>query len=416
MIGLFDRVVGAGVDLGQTHAEQRRVRTINMVAAGAFSCTAVLTVVFAVLGVRVLGETPFWLFLSSSMVFLLGYVLVLALNRRGHHDRAGTLALATGLTNLVFASAFVGFGVGTSVFLAVPAMAALLVTRLTQSRVRWVFVVLAVLAFAVLAAVDTPVAAAIADTWVETTLVAVNFAGMVAFAVSVVWYQRLLADRAEEALAKANEQAESLLLNILPAHIAERLKAGESPIADRIENVSILFADIVGSTPLSERLSAVELVALLDGLFTRFDDLADAFGLEKIKTIGDAYMVVGGLDATRNDSAAAVADMALAMRNELEGHRTDQTGTLHMRFGIASGPVVAGVIGTRKFSYDLWGEMVNLASRMESQGAPGSIQVSEETYVALRDTHIFGQPRVLDIKGKGPATVYYLSGRLPLPR
>ena len=413
MNDFIDRVVGGGVDRGQPPSEQRRVRTINIVAAGAFACTAVLTVVFAVLGVRVLGETPFWLFLSTSMVFMLGYLVVLVLNDQGHHDGAATLALATGLTNLVFASAFVGFGVGTSVFLAVPAMAALLVTRLTQPAVRWTFVVLAVVAFWVLAVVDTPVAPAIAGTWAETTLVAVNFAGMVAFAVTVVWYQRLLADQAEEALSKANEQAETLLLNILPRHVAERLKAGESPIADRIEGVSILFADIVGSTALSERLSAVELVALLDGLFTRFDELADSFDLEKIKTIGDAYMVVGGLDGTRDGSTAAVADMALAMRAELQGRKADDSGRLNMRYGIASGPVVAGVIGSRKFSYDMWGETVNLASRMESQGEPGMIQVAEDAYMALQSTHTFSQPRVIDIRGKGPTTVYYLNGRLP---
>lgn len=384
-----------------------------MVAVGAFSCTAVLTVVFTVSGARILGETPMWLFLSSSIAFMCGYVLVLIVNGLGYHDGAGTLALATGLTNLVLASAFVGFGVGTSVFLAVPAMAALLVTRPTKPGVRWTFVVLSVGAFAVLAAVDTPVAEAIAGTWVETTLVAVNFAGMVGFAVSVVWYQRLLADRAEDALARANEQSERLLLNILPRHIAERLKAGESPIADRIDDVSILFADIVDSTPLSNRLSPTELVTLLDGLFTGFDELADSFGLEKIKTIGDAYMVVGGLNGEEEGAAAAVADMALAMRRELADRKTADSDGLHMRFGIASGPVVAGVIGNRKFSYDLWGETVNLASRMESQGEPDQIQVTEQTHIALQDSYRFSPPRQVDIKGKGPTTAYYLNERIP---
>jgi class 3 adenylate cyclase len=410
---LFDWVVGSGVTIGQSHAEQRRVRTINVVAVGAFSCTAILTVLFAVLGSRILGDTPFWLFLSSSVVFMVGYLLVLVVNGFGHHDGAGALALATGLTNLVFASAFVGFDVGTSVFLAVPAMAALLITRIDSPGVRWTFAVMAVVAFAVLASVDAPVADAISGTWVETTLVAVNFAGMVAFAVAVVWYQRLLADRAEDALAEANEQSERLLLNILPRHIAERLKTGESPIADRIDNVSILFADIVDSTPLSEILSARDLVAFLDSLFTSFDELADHFGLEKIKTIGDAYMVVGGLDATGQNPAAAIADMALAMRSEVKGRSVIGSGELHMRFGIASGPAVAGVIGSRKFSYDLWGGTVNIASRMESHSEPDRIQIDEATYTALRHSHAFSDVREVQIKGKGPMNVRFLSERIP---
>jgi class 3 adenylate cyclase len=406
---LFDRILSTGVTVGQSLAEQRRVRTINVVAVGAFSCTAVLTVVFGLLGPRILGETPFWLFLSSSVAFMVGYLLVLVVNGSGHHDGAGLLALATGLTNLVFASAFVGFGVGTSVFLAVPAVAALLVTRVSSWGVRWVFVALSVVAFGALAVVDTPVADAISGTWVETTLVVVNFAGMVGFAVAVVWYQRLLADRAENALSKANEQSERLLLNILPSHIAERLKGGESPIADRIDNVSILFADIVDSTPLSEELSAKELVGLLDSLFTRFDELADEFGVEKIKTIGDAYMVVGGLDGSQKNPAAAIADMALAMRSEIKSQGIDGSGELHMRFGIASGPVVAGVIGSRKFSYDLWGETVTVASRMESHGEPDRIQVAEATYKALRESYVFSAPREVQVKGKGPMTVYFLT-------
>lgn len=409
MHGFFDRILSTGVAVGQSLAEQRRVRTVNVVAVGAFVCTAVLTVGFGLLGSRILGETPFWLFLSTSVAFMVGYLLVLVVNGYGHHDGAGLLALATGLTNLVFASAFVGFGIGTSVFLAVPAMAALLVTRIARRGVRWTFVALSVVAFAALAIVDAPVSDAISGTWVETALVVVNFSGMVGFAVAVVWYQRLLADRAENALSKANDQSERLLLNILPSHIAERLKSGESPIADRIDNVSILFADIVDSTPLSEELSANELVKLLDGLFTRFDELADEFGVEKIKTIGDAYMVVGGLDGSQINPAAAVADMALAMRSEIKGPEATGSGELHMRFGIASGPVVAGVIGSRKFSYDLWGETVTVASRMESHGEPDEIQVAEATYRALQDSYAFSPPREIHVKGKGPMTVYFLT-------
>ena len=410
MVRFLDVVVGRGVTDAQSHAEQRRVRTTNVVAVGAFSCTALLTVVFTFLGARVLGETPFWLFLSSSLIFMCGYVTVLMINGRGHNEWAVVLVLVTGVANLVVASAFVGFGVGTSVFLAVPAIAVLLITKLEDSVVRWAFVGVSVGAFALLAAIDTEVADAIAGTWVEVLLVVANFAAMVGFAVAVVWNQRLLADRAEQALEEANELSERLLLNILPKHIADRLRAGESPIADRIDNVTVLFADIVDSTPLSERLSARELVALLDSLFTRFDELAERFGLEKIKTIGDGYMVVGGLDAEGQQHEAAIAEMALAMRSELEERQAQGLERLRMRFGVASGPVVAGVIGSRKLSYDLWGDTVNTASRMESHGQPDQIQVTQTTYRTLRNSYMFSDPREVQIKGKGLVTTYFLNG------
>ncbi|MDA2979020.1 MAG: adenylate/guanylate cyclase domain-containing protein [Actinomycetota bacterium] len=413
MVRILDVVIGRGVTDAQSHAEQRRVRTINVVAFGAFSCTSLLTVVFALLGARVLGETPFWLFLSSSLIFMCGYAAVLVINGLGRHDGAVVLALTTGLANLVLASAFVGFGVGTSVFLAVPAIAVLLITRAEDSTVRWAFVIASVAAFALLAAVDTQVADAIAGTWVEVLLVVANFAAMVGFAVAVVWNQRLLADRTEQALETANELSERLLLNILPKHIADRLRAGESPIADRIDHVTVLFADIVDSTPLSERLSARDWVALLDSLFTRFDELAEGFGLEKIKTIGDGYMVVGGLDAESQQHEAAIAEMALAMRSELEDRQAQGLERLRMRFGIASGPVVAGVIGSRKLSYDLWGDTVNTASRMESHGQPDQIQVTQTTYRNLRNSYMFSDPREVQIKGKGLVTTYFLIGPKP---
>jgi guanylate cyclase len=219
-------------------------------------------------------------------------------------------------------------------------------------------------------------------------------------------------ERTHAALEREQEKSEGLLLNILPSEVATRLKAGEEIIADRVEGVTILFADLVGSTELSERLTANQLVKVLNDIFTPFDDLADRFGLEKIKTLGDAYMVVGGLPLARADHVEAIADMALAMREELVSHAVPGFGRLRMRYGIHTGSVVAGVIGKRKFSYDLWGDTVNTAARMESHGIPDAIQVTEDVYETLRDRYSFTPRGPVQIRGKGEMSTYLLEARI----
>lgn len=215
-------------------------------------------------------------------------------------------------------------------------------------------------------------------------------------------------ERTHMALEMEQENSERLLLNVLPAEIARRLKAGEDVIADRVDGVTILFADLVGSTQLSEQLTPDQLVKLLNDLFTPFDLLADRFGLEKIKTLGDAYMVVGGLPAAKPDHVEAIADMALAMREELKRHGVPGFGRLRMRFGIHTGSVVAGIIGKRKFSYDLWGDTVNTAARMESHGVPDAIQVTEDVYEALRTRYTFTPRGPIEVHGKGEMNTYLL--------
>ncbi|MDP9495780.1 MAG: adenylate/guanylate cyclase domain-containing protein, partial [Actinomycetota bacterium] len=202
-----------------------------------------------------------------------------------------------------------------------------------------------------------------------------------------------------------------LLLNVLPASIAKRLKAGERPLADRFEEVSVLFADLVGFTPMSEKLTAEEVVAILDGLFSDFDSIAEKRRLEKIKTVGDAYVVVGGLPEPRPDSAEAVADMALEMLELVAAYPTFAGGALNLRIGIDIGPVVAGVIGQKKFTYDLWGDTVNTASRMESHGIPGQIQVTPRAYQRLKDRYRFQPREAVEIKGKGQIVPFLLLGR-----
>lgn len=215
---------------------------------------------------------------------------------------------------------------------------------------------------------------------------------------------------AEEALRYQQEQSELLLLNILPGPIAARLKLQESIIADSFDEVTVLFADIVNFTELSADIPAAELVKLLNEIFSAFDELADRHGLEKIKTIGDAYMVVGGLPLPRSDHAEAIAQMALDMQQAICRFQTKDGKPFSIRIGINSGSVVAGVIGIKKFSYDLWGDAVNTASRMESQGIPGCIQVTETTYKLLRDKYVFEERGLIQVKGKGDMMAYLLIG------
>ncbi|MGK7924544.1 MAG: adenylate/guanylate cyclase domain-containing protein, partial [Spirulina sp.] len=222
---------------------------------------------------------------------------------------------------------------------------------------------------------------------------------------------------AEEALRIEQEKSERLLLNILPAPIAERLKHNQGSLAEQFNEVSILFADIVGFTPLSARLSAIELVNLLNHIFSAFDHLADRLGLEKIKTIGDAYMVAGGLPLPMENHAEAIAEMALLMQDAVREFQQQQSGTLlpedriQIRIGINSGVVVAGVIGTKKFIYDLWGDAVNVASRMESSGEPNGIQITEATYVRIKDRFICERRGFVKIKGKGEMMTYWLKSK-----
>jgi class 3 adenylate cyclase len=215
-----------------------------------------------------------------------------------------------------------------------------------------------------------------------------------------------------ELIEQKNRENEALLLNILPPQIATRLKGGEQEIADSFGEVTVLFGDLVGFTSLSSHMSAAEVVEMLDGLFRLFDQAAKELDIEKIKTIGDCYMAVSGLPTPCDDHTERMAKMALRMLKATEQYGKEKELDLRLRIGLNTGPVVAGVIGKMKFIYDLWGDTVNLASRMESTGVPGQIQVTRSVYERLKDGFEFESRGAILVKGKGEIETWLLHGQL----
>ena len=244
--------------------------------------------------------------------------------------------------------------------------------------------------------------------WFTATMLALNVVGTGAVAFTVLALFATQRNAALVALRAEQGRSDALIRNVLPDSIAERLKASTGSIADHVESASILFADVVDFTPLAQRLSPAEVVGTLDHLFSHFDTLVERHGLEKIKTIGDAYMAAAGVPDPCADHARRAALLALDMRAAVAS--SDYAGGLELRIGINSGPVTAGVIGTKRFLYDLWGDAVNTASRMESQSTPGEIQITRETYDLLKDEFVCRRRGTILVKGKGQMETWYLEG------
>jgi len=350
-----------------------------------------------------IGVVPFVYF-----AILLGAIVVFSRTR--DFDlllRVGQLDIVLAPTlSMIPLGGFLGAG-GVGLWGILAPLAAL-VFKDVRSAIRWYVAWLVIflgsgLAGAIIGPVWEPV-----PTWFTTTMLALNITvgGTIVFTLLAVFASERSAALA--ALRVEQAKAENLLLNILPRPIAEKLKAESQPIADQFESASILFADVVDFTPWSERLPPTEVVGYLDNLFSHFDELAEKHGLEKIKTIGDCYMAAAGVPTPRSDHARALALMALDM---LEAIRTADAIAhlgLELRVGINSGPVVAGVIGRKRFLYDLWGDAVNTASRMESHGTPGRIQITRSTYDLLHDEFECEPRGPIPVKGKGEIEAWYL--------
>jgi len=248
--------------------------------------------------------------------------------------------------------------------------------------------------------------------WLRTAFFVLNIAAISTLAVTLLAVFNRQRDQAMHLLAAEQERSEGLVLNILPKQIADRLKAGERRIADSHGHATVLFADLVGSTALALELAPDALIGVLNDVFSYIDDLAERHGVEKIRTIGDNWMGVSGVPRSRPDHAQSAVRMALDVRDFVERYRTPDGRSLAVRIGLNSGSLVAGVIGKHKFVYDIWSDTVNTASRMESQGMAGRVQVSEATYALVKDDFVCEERGAIDVRGRGRLTTYFvLAGR-----
>jgi len=404
----------AEIGVVSSDSEELRLRkavlTLSSTMMASLACVWVAT--YAVLGLWVSAAIPFGYQLASALS-----IYTFARTRRYLLFRRSQLWMSLALP-FALQWSLGGFQTSSAVCLwAFTAPVGALLFVGSRPAVPW-FVAFGALV-AVSGAIDPALAAGAPDipNAVVVTFFVLNVIGVTTVAYVLLQYfvrarEQALVDLARQHRALEVEQAKSegLLLNVLPEPVARRLKDHDGIIADASSGVTVLFADIVGFTPLSERLSASEVVALLDRVFAGWDALATRYGVEKIKTIGDAYMAASGIPLPRDDHAEAIGEMALAMGPAVERCAAESGSPLEVRIGIDTGPVVAGVIGRAKFIYDLWGDTVNTASRMESHALPGTIQVTERAYERLRDRYEFRRRGSIDIKGKGAMTTYLLLG------
>jgi guanylate cyclase len=390
--------VGEAVAL-ETDNEDERLRKAVMTFSVYLICFGGLFwgVTYAALGLWVTALIPF----AYTVLSLLN----IALLYRTKNDRFFLISQLTLILLLPFmlqwsAGGFVSSG-GVMLWAILAPVGALMFHGIRAST-RWFGAYFGLVVVSAL--VDVPLASGARS--IPPAAIAVFFAANVIM-VSTILFLVLRHFVAETEQAK--ERLDSLLFHMLPPAIAQRLKDGETPIADRVDDVSVVFADIVGFTRLSEELDPEDLVGLLNTVYGAFDRFADELGLEKIRTVGDAYIAVAGIPQPRDDNALVAAEMAIRMRDYLADTSVTLTdGPIEMRFRIHCGPVVAAVIGTQKLNYEVWGDTVNVASRMESSGIPGQIQVTEAVYREVSEHFELTRAGVTDIKGKGLMNTYML--------
>lgn len=397
----FGRWIRIGRDPGLAPSEARYVVLTNIVA--------LLGIAFTLAFAPVLLLAGAWQYPVIQLLYVLGYAPTLWLNHRRHHVAATTsLVLGSHLT-AVSQVLVAGVELDVHLFFLLHTMLPFLVFSPRHHR--------RMFALSALAGLDMVIAVALGEHLPRLgppiasliVLRAILLGGLFATLATCAHYARRATLLAEAALDRAHQRSEELLLNILPPQIARRLKLRGGTIADAFPGVSVLFADIVGFTRMSSRLPPERIVELLNELFCKFDDVAGQLGLEKIKTIGDCYMVAAGLPEPRADHADAMLDMGLAML-DIVAELAARTGEdLDVRIGMHSGPVVAGVIGKRKFIYDLWGDTVNIASRMESHGVAGAIQLSAASRALLARSYALTSRGAIDVKGKGAMETWLLT-------
>ena len=385
-------------------ATVQRQRLLSVVIA----IGAIVTAGFGVMQLF-LGESYRWLGLVNLAVAAL-FAAIPLLYRFG-----GLIAPLAFVTVAYLAITFLcwhlGTGTGVQFYFLIAAAAAVMVVGIERIRAA---IVVAAIGVGLVIALEFTVPSNTGDepAWFITVGFIINTIAAGVLAVAIVWYGLRQIASAEAAMEHEYQRSEALLANILPASVAERLKDGSrSVIADKYDDASILFADIAGYTERASDTPPEELVAFLDDLYTSLDALVARHGLEKVKTSGDAYMVVSGVPQPRPDHLEALAALALDIADTVAGLTDSRGRAVPLRIGVASGPVVAGVVGSQRFFYDVWGDAVNVASRMESTVAVGRIQVPQPVYERLRNCFVFEERGEVDVKGKGVMHTWYLVGR-----
>jgi class 3 adenylate cyclase len=376
--------------------EARKARALNQFVVVAMASVLGYAAAFVFLDARALA-VPAIVNVATAVVHATSFSHM----RSGRRDLAVAQFLVVSNGQLAFGSWFAGPAVGFHYyFFAFATVVFLIVPR----RLRWLypFSIASTVLFVWFAFFADPASAhaQIQPLWATILrIVTVTATGLTLGLIAYLFDDDAI--QAEQQLAVEHERSESLLLNILPPSISDRLKGGQKAIADGFAEVTVLFADIVGFTELSARMPPADLVRVLNEVFSRFDELAERHGLEKIKTIGDAYMAAAGLPEPRADHAIAAVSMALDMKAALAQVNREQGTSLEVRIGLNSGPVVAGVIGKKKFIYDLWGDTVNTASRMESHGVKGTVHLSEATAKLVEGRFALEERGSITVKGKG---------------
>ncbi len=396
MRALFDTILAP-----TEHVHPRNLRTYQLFAVGTLAATGIHVVVMAMF--LALGV---WWMAAANILSIGMYLAGFVLNRRGAHMATALLAASELVLHQFGCVATIGWDAGFQYYLLTAATVPFFLPSGRDTTKVLALVTCAGSYLVLLFGAGTP-SYAVSPT-VLAVLAGVNITTVFALLGLFAWMYVRAAEDAEDRAEAQHQRVVDLLHNILPVSIAKRLEDRPGIIADRFDDASILFADIVGFTPLAERTDPQELVAMLDAVFSALDDLVVEHGLEKIKTIGDAYMVASGVPETRPDHTRAMAAFALDALEVVETHFAGNDPVIQLRVGLHRGPVVAGVIGKKRLLYDLWGDTVNTAARMESHGLPGRVQVSAAAAEVL-EGHVELEPRgAIAIKGKGSMETWLL--------
>jgi adenylate cyclase len=382
----------------------RRARVLNIAAALAVAILATFVLM------QVATGSWSWRINSINVISAMVFAIVPWLQRFGELVAPLTF-IGAAYVSIVASCLAVGTGSGGQFFFLVGACLVVLLLGIEHIALASA---LGAVAAGLIIAVEflVPRNTGLQPAWAQSTGFVVTAVSSVVMVVVTVWYALRDTARAEAVMEAQYDRSEALLANMLPASVAERLKEPDrSVIADKYDDASVLFADIVGFTERASSIAPADLVRFLDRLYGAFDALVDKHGLEKIKVSGDSYMVVSGVPRPRPDHVQALADLALDMANVAAGLKDPHGQPAPLRVGMACGPVVAGVVGSSRFFYDVWGDAVNVASRMESTDSAGRIQVPEAMYARLKDDFVLQERGRIDVKGKGPMRTWYLIGR-----